>query len=313
MKITETAEYQVMLAKLTVALRLMEEVNVYLTTVGTAEAWAEAFGPLVTRAVEAVVAGTAPPAPGPVYLSGPPPLEHHVTDSGGDIWERQPNGQFRWVATPDGSEPERDTVMSWPDLKDEYGPLTLNPPTPSELESERLYGPRGARWGNPDRPCPYVHIVTARSPYGMAYAGAPCTLGLGHIGVHVGSDGLPLGVTEETPGEARISGDVTPADRAEVCDCGHPEAHQEGCPRYARVSGGAIDRTLTRTTCVHCQRGDHASCFGTVPSGSLCRCYATNREPGQAPGDHTPAPGSPYTDKGGVLAHLYEAHGEVTP
>jgi hypothetical protein len=124
------------------------------------------------------------------------------------------------VAADDGSEDLR-----WFDLLAEWGPVYLVSLNESDDEDARLYGPPGARWGQPDVPCPYVD---GQLPPGE------CTLGQGHIGPHVDSDGYPLGQTVVTIADLS-AGRITPQEAAlTACTCGHPAVHRPGCPRYNR-------------------------------------------------------------------------------
>jgi len=144
-------------------------------------------------------------------MPGPPPIERRVLDRTGLAWHHAEDDQ--WYAS---DSRER---TSWVDLLADRAPLILVSLTDEERESERMYGPLGARWGDPTKPCPYIG----------------CRYRLGHIGGHVNRHGdVMLGTGVSDAGSLSVS----PQEAAEtLCTCGHPEAHRPGCPRYERISG----------------------------------------------------------------------------
>lgn len=122
------------------------------------------------------------------------------------------------------------------------GTVWLNAEDAHDIE---LYGPHGARWGNPNKPCPFVGLT------------GPCTLGLNHSRRHIDGNGnameFAINVTDEILSEATgMVGTMFVVDYApghehdpfrtrvkpdDACTCGNPAEHQPGCPRYARASG----------------------------------------------------------------------------
>lgn len=118
----------------------------------------------------------------------------------------------------------------WPwDTLIQYGPLELLPLTDQEIEDERIYGPIGARWGFPDRPCPY-RDHSRIDPKTSAVVS--CALGRGHIGPHLDKNKNPLGLDRE------FNPDQASDPSAVWCTCGQPGLHLEHCPRYTRLTGG---------------------------------------------------------------------------
>jgi hypothetical protein len=172
------------------------------------------------------------PDPAATYrLPGAPPTGSHVLASGGSVWQRQNNpdsgdysiwGAWLMVASPVGGyDPEPAVWKSWGELL-ELGPLVLLPETEHERALAVLYGPAGARWGNPYKECPYQE----------------CTLGTNHVGPHKDVDGLALGLTEADPdGKVHRAG-ITPHEASRVlCTCGTPAMHKPECPRFPRITG----------------------------------------------------------------------------
>lgn len=155
-------------------------------------------------------------------IPGAPPTERRVTD-GTYTWQRQADGHWIDVAHP---EPLR---WGWGELLAEYGPLTLVPLTPQDHADTILYGPPGARWGNPAVPCEYFTAAVV----GGQVAGV-CALGTGHVGAHTDSAGQALGQTTAADAPPIYAG-VTPYQASQTpCTCGHPEQHRRGCARYNR-------------------------------------------------------------------------------
>jgi hypothetical protein len=146
------------------------------------------------------------PAPPPAGTTLADPLGFHWR-SAGEAWKATPgpNGMIR---TDRDGLPE---IWTWPELLQQVGVLRVGPRSPEQRAEDRLYGPVGARWGNPDQPCPYT----------------ACVIGVGHIGPHVDADGVDVPVP---------TGDVVLSTVAEamqiICTCGHPSAHTPGCPRH---------------------------------------------------------------------------------
>lgn len=182
-------------------------------------------------------------ATGPVTYSlpGAPPAEHRVRDRTGRVFVREPWAADQyglWVLVADSDGPtETDLRYSWGALL-AYGPLTLLEFTEQEKADALVYGPPGARWGEPTVKCGYKHLDArfGTPPWGE------CALGFGHIAPHRDSSGNALGETEAdgtlVPRMARIS----LQEAAEVpCTCGHPGRHQPECSRYGRTVGGSSD------------------------------------------------------------------------
>ena len=141
-------------------------------------------------------------------------------------FRRHTDGEWTLVASDDPDDVDQIGVArwSWSEVLDAHS-VTLDPLTAAEKESELLYGPVGARWGDPDKQCPWMDKIS----------GKPCNLGLRHTGAHEDGHGNILGMTEEAVGAARIHADATPGQP--LCTCGHPAAHEPACYRYGRVAG----------------------------------------------------------------------------
>jgi hypothetical protein len=186
---------------------------------------------------------TAPAAAGVYAIPGPPPIERTMTDSYGGTWQRIHDGRFIMVMADaeKGADPANvGAELTWPHLIATYGPITLLPLTEQEEKEAALYGPPGQRWGDPYKPCPYVQPGEAHNQgtgdewYGPAI---PCRLGVGHTGPHRDLEGNPLGMTEADG--TSVDAGITLAESVQTaCNCGHPEQHRPGCPRYAKTSGG---------------------------------------------------------------------------
>lgn len=171
------------------------------------------------------------PEPAETYrLPGAPPTGRHVLTANGCVYRREshaseeflPWGAWLLVRDPEAPHgPDPDGYLSWAQLL-ELGPLTLLPESEYERAQAVLYGPAGARWGDPDTPCPYKE----------------CTLGTNHIGTHKDVDGNPLGVRPvDTDGRIHNPG-ITPHMASRVfCTCGSPAMHKPDCPRYSRMTG----------------------------------------------------------------------------
>jgi len=119
------------------------------------------------------------------------------------VWIRMDYGDFM-IRGGRNEHGQLVTSIPWVRLLEQHGPLELIPLTLQEQAEEVLYGPVGARWGNPDEPCP---IPT-------------CAFGLNHTGKHV--DRLGYEVI------------VIPRDMPDgaYCTCGRPSAHHPTCDRY---------------------------------------------------------------------------------
>ncbi len=161
-------------------------------------------------------------------LPGPPVTGRRVTTATADdpfmgkVFRKEPDGTFMCIH---GGPHE---VWSWAGLLGFFGTLTLIPLTEREKAHEKLYGPLGARWGDPEEPCPY----------------RGCQLGIGHIQAHIDRSGDPLGQTTATEtdplGELApwSASGISPHEASEVpCNCGHPERHTPECPRGQRIYG----------------------------------------------------------------------------
>lgn len=165
---------------------------------------------------------TVNPAPGSVeglyQLPGRPPAGRHV-QALGSTWLCLRDGRFAYAEGAGVDETVRH--RDWYELF-AHGSVRLLPLTDEERASEALYGPIGARWGDPDTPCPYIG----------------CAQGVGHTGDHVNEHGEHLGVTPEAT-EPHPTGGAVGLSQAKAvrCTCGNPANHQRGCPRYARVAG----------------------------------------------------------------------------
>lgn len=191
--------------------------------------------------------GVDGPEPVTYQLPGAPPTERKVTD-GGRTWVRHPSGA--WASAFD-SNPE--VFWTWAELLDSYGILTLVPLTPDEEQEAALYGPPGARWGDPHTPCPYgsygaislgVTVYIDIEPDVLDDAPIRCVLGVGHVGPHIDQNGNWLGQTVATEFNLAGSAGITPQQAAQTpCTCGNPAQHQPGCPRYVRVRGYELPDT----------------------------------------------------------------------
>lgn len=199
-------------------------------------------------ALDTQLASEGGPEVGPVItysLPGQPTTGRTVSGSTQEAdrtWKRHTDGTWELMTSTLGDNAEempasvavdRGDIWTWAEMLEECT-LTLVPLTDAEKESELLYGPVGARWGNPDEPCPYWAYLTEE-----ALVQTHCALGLNHVGVHEDREGRPLGVVPEAVGAARITAAISPQASVEtgLCTCGHPGQHQPGCPRYDRVSG----------------------------------------------------------------------------
>lgn len=161
----------------------------------------------------------------------PPATGRRVIGAHGYTYQRViPDGTFNPILMPWGAWMRLDDedglplpgVYTWPEIL-AAGPLALLPLTEKEMRDAELYGPPGARWGNPDERCPFWGFI--------------CTLGVGHTGPHIGPDGAPLGETEPD-GKPPVNAGITPAQASETpCTCGRPAQHRPGCPRHKRWTG----------------------------------------------------------------------------
>lgn len=170
---------------------------------------------------------TEPAAPATYALPGSPPTGTRLKGRSGKIYHRVPpaahwsnnplpaDAYGYWAEVNDDAETP--TLYGWHWLLLEDGPLAGIPPTPEEIEEERLYGPVGARWGDPGTPCPFLG----------------CALGVGHIGWHRRDDGSEFTFDPDpslTPPSTKPHMDV-------LCTCGRPAMHEPGCPRRERMEG----------------------------------------------------------------------------
>lgn len=168
-------------------------------------------------------------------LPGAPPVGRHVLTNNGRIFVRVdphpdetylhgdigPWGLFQEVIeTPNQIDQDLDR-RPWGSLLAYDGPLTLLPAAPEDRAIAVLYGPAGARWGDPDTPCPY----------------RGCVYGTFHTGAHIDDTGALLGQTTLDPGAKTVTAAVTRQDLETPCTCGTPHQHQPGCPRYQRITG----------------------------------------------------------------------------
>lgn len=169
-------------------------------------------------------------------LPGAPPSGRSVRDSVGRVWKRDERianeslygqwGSWTEIDTDDGSVSLLDNRVAWTMLL-QYGPLTLLDLTEQEWEDARIYGPPGARWGNPAEPCPFVGRPNLNAKLDVPMDLRNCKLGVGHIGVHTDCEGYTL------------YGDGAATDvKVDPCNCGRPGRHQPGCPRYELTAGG---------------------------------------------------------------------------
>jgi hypothetical protein len=149
-------------------------------------------------------------------MPAPPVCERHVRDRYGSTWYRRTDGSFL-LADKDDADPAFFGVGyadQWPWLLDRRGPLELVPLTLDELAMAELYGPPGARWGDPSTPCGYPE----------------CSGGIHHAGGHFDEHGNPLGQT--VADGSTTNANVTREDMERICTCLTPSAHTADCPRY---------------------------------------------------------------------------------
>lgn len=157
-------------------------------------------------------------------IPGAPPTDRKVTNEV-RTWQRHKDGLWFDLDDPGARGWE------WVELLQDHGPVRLVPLTVQEHADAVLYGPPGARWGDPDTPCPYyttVDNLTGGQPQGV------CALGVGHISVHRDSTGQALGQTTAPPDDAPTAAvGVTPHEASRrPCTCGDPARHRQGCARY---------------------------------------------------------------------------------
>ena len=169
-------------------------------------------------------------------LPGAPPSGRSVRTAAGQVYKRDERtpaddlgyGQWgSWTLMPkDDTVVAVDQRCSWGALL-HAGPLTLLDLTDQEWDDARIYGPPGARWGNPNEPCQFSGRPNLNAKLDIPMDLRPCTLGVGHVGYHTDSEGN------------RLYGDGGAEDvRVGPCNCGHPGRHQPGCPRYELMAGG---------------------------------------------------------------------------
>ena len=190
-------------------------------------------------------------------LPGPPPTGRHVMTPSGKVFERTTFGtgaQFGpWGAWHDVEESDRPDIdrwhISWAELLIK-GPLVLLPLNEIERAQAILYGPPGARWGDPNTPCGYG-LRDARS-VPEKFLGMECDLGQGHIGAHKDEHGIELPIlstyqdppapnTTSYPNGRPPAAALPPHVVNDPCTCGHPAAHRAGCPRRHRAMGGSSE------------------------------------------------------------------------
>jgi hypothetical protein len=157
-------------------------------------------------------------------LPAPPPIGTKLGDDQGNVWQvidraaEEPHPLLTTVRDEHDDRPVM--TREWHVLLAE-SPLTLLQLTDQEQELARLYGPPGARWGNPDEPC---HNIV-------------CALGTGHAGPHVDSAGEPVPALFRDE-EPSIGIDTRP------CTCGNHSSHEPTCPRY--TGGTTLDAELAK-------------------------------------------------------------------
>lgn len=158
-------------------------------------------------------------------LPAEPNVGRQVTDKDGDSWERRGDGL--WHISANADHPH--TGLTWNQFAT-YFPAILVEWTEADLAEHALYGPPGARWGDPNTPCPYIKF----SPATGDELGR-CSLGLHHTGGHRDPWGNEIVPVE--PDGSTTTAAVTAQDLAEPCTCGHPDAHIAGCARFERSVG----------------------------------------------------------------------------
>lgn len=167
-------------------------------------------------------------------IPGAPPVGTKLKDRFGNIHQRSIDGTFVVIELEDDPEPfvGLGEIHLWLSLLNDFGPLDVVPLTEEDMEIERLYGPFGQRWGNPDEPCPYIYPV---NPNWV------CSLGVGHIGQHKTREGVFMSSWE--PGDPEgppTAAEVTKEDLETLCTCGRPAQHRPTCPRYKRMESGIV-------------------------------------------------------------------------
>jgi len=173
-------------------------------------------------------------------IPGAPPTETKVASSkDASHWTRLNDGMWaRLGYVPDGTP----HTLAWVELLDLHGPVWIVDRSAQDLADDVLYGPPGARWGNPQEPCPFSRLDPLPYPYAEPAPGViktPCSLGRGHTGPHRSQDGAVLFGGAE-PDVSGLTGNMGVVGPQEPCTCGHPAAHQPGCPRHTRISGAAF-------------------------------------------------------------------------
>ena len=166
-------------------------------------------------------------------LPGAPPTESTVVTPGGKKFQRRyltgtgTHAELNWGAWV-GEDKSR---WYWHDLLAEFGTLTL---LDTRDPTAALYGPPGARWGDPSQPCPYQG----------------CALKLGHVGLHFDRWSTPFIAPPAPPGtNPGWRAGVTREDFETLCTCRHPSNHLPGCPRYGRIKGPDQDIPSPDTDC----------------------------------------------------------------
>lgn len=172
-----------------------------------------------------------PTDPDRYAMPGAPPAGRKVRDQAGQIWkitgqtsQASPFGPW-WptvvLAGRDELGPVAPLSRWWPDLLT-LGPVVLVPLTPDEVDDERLYGPIGARWGDPSQPCHFPD----------------CRLGVGHIGAHLDDDDQPLGRFTDPIVLDGVTVWPQPSDQDDgpnltPCTCDERgTGHAPSCPRW---------------------------------------------------------------------------------
>lgn len=196
---------------------------------GAASAALEKFGAGIApdgpwNAIQTTTVADAVPVR--LVLPGRPETGRTVRDVAGKLWRCLPDGELESLPGDEEEGPGWSVTIGWLALL-LRGPVDLLPLTPAEEADAALYGPPGARWGDPATPC----------PYSAGYA--VCALGVGHIGPHKDADGNALGLTDVDEDQGVTTARVDVEDTETPCTCGHPEAHTPDCARFPRRSGGA--------------------------------------------------------------------------
>lgn len=188
-----------------------------------------------------------PTAVDPEY--GPEPTSYAIPDApvtdrkvsnGRAEWQRLASGLWRHVHNHHEDDVFTTADMPWWLLLAEQGPVHLVPLTELDEADAVLYGPPGARWGDPDRPCPFGEAEFLPGVGSSTWI--PCALGFHHAGGHVDLAGNDLGMTVADPGppDPSVGRITTQEAAADPCTCGQPAEHLPECSRYGRTTGANI-------------------------------------------------------------------------